>query len=57
LVTGLNIDDFNVSQCKACLQAKAHTTPFPKEVSDSANSIGDIIISDVWGLAATEGIS
>jgi hypothetical protein len=56
LVTGLHIDNSNITQCKACVQAKAHMEPFPKQANDSVKDIGDVIVSDVWGRAATEGI-
>ena len=56
LVTGMNVDlTALVKQCVACIQGKHHVEPFPKRAEDTAMLVGDLSISDVWGLANTEG--
>ena len=56
LVTGMDVDLTTlVTQCVACIQGKHHVEPFPKWVEDTAMLVGDLSISDVWGLANTEG--
>ena len=58
LVTGLDIDETEEhSQCKACIQGKRHVEPFPKKAKDTVDQIGDVTVSDVWGLAQTKGLS
>ena len=59
LVTGLvDIDETEEhSQCKTSIQGKQHVEPFPKKAEDTVDQIGDITVSDVWGLAQTEGPS
>ena len=44
-----------ITQCKACIQGKRHVEPFPKRAKDTVNDIGDVIVSDVWGPAQTDG--
>ena len=52
LVTGLLIDESQEpTQCSACIQGKRHVEPFSKEATESADKIGDLILSDVWGPA------
>ena len=56
LVTGLDINETKEhSQCKACIQGKQHVEPFPKKTEDMVDQIGDVTVSNVWGLAQTEG--
>ena len=56
LVTDLLIDESQEpTQCSACIQGKRHVEPFPKEATESADKIGDLILSDVWGPAQIEG--
>jgi hypothetical protein len=43
-------------ECEACIQAKAHTRPFPKESSTEIKEIGELIVTDVWGPAKTASI-
>ena len=59
LVTGLSIDDKSrePTQCIACIQGKRHVEPFPKEATEKAEKIGDLIVSDVWGPAQIEGLA
>ena len=56
LVTRMDVDlTAPVTQCVACIQSKHHVEPFPKWAEDTATLIGNLSISDVWGLANTEG--
>ena len=57
LVTRLLIDDKSqeLTQCIACIQEKWHVEPFPKEATEKAEKISNLIVSDVWGLAQVEG--
>ena len=56
LVTGMNVDlTVLVKQCVACIQGKHHVEPFPKWAEDAAMLVGNLSVSDVWGLANTEG--
>jgi transposase InsO family protein len=43
------------TQCIACIQGKHHMEPFPKWAEDAAVLVGDLSVSDVWGLENTEG--
>jgi hypothetical protein len=43
------------TQCIACIQGKHHMEPFPKRAEDAAALVGDLSVSDVWGLENTEG--
>jgi hypothetical protein len=43
-------------ECEPCIQAKAHTRPFPKESSTEIKEIGELIVTDVWGPAKTTSI-
>ncbi|KAG9125187.1 hypothetical protein FRC07_008629 [Ceratobasidium sp. 392] len=43
-------------ECEACIQAKAHTRPFPKESSTIVKDIGELVVTDVWGPAKTNSI-
>jgi len=44
-------------KCEACIQAKQHVTPFPKESSTKIRGIGDLTLTDVWGPARTTTIT
>jgi hypothetical protein len=56
LVTGMDVDTAAlVMQCIACIQGKHHVEPFPKRMEDAAALVGDLSVSDVWGLVNTEG--
>ena len=57
LVAGLLIDDKSkeLTQCTACIQGKQHVELFPKEATEKAKKIGDLIVSYVWGPAQIEG--
>ena len=56
LVTGLIIDESQgPTQCTACIQGKHHVDPFPKDAKETAQLPGDLVVTDVWGPAQTEG--
>src|SRR6266481_3644980 len=58
LVEGMDIDKSKEStQCAACIQGRQTTEPFPKQAEDDVTQIGELTVSDVWGLANTEGPS
>ena len=44
------------AQCTACVQAKQHVEPFPKEASCNWKMISDITFIDLWGPACTTAI-
>ncbi|QRW26084.1 integrase core domain protein [Rhizoctonia solani] len=43
-------------ECESCIQAKAHTRPFPKESTTKTNKIGELVVTNVWGPARTPSI-
>ena len=48
LVTGLHVNESQEpTQCIACIQAKCHCEPFPKEAMEIVEKTGDLIVSDV----------
>jgi transposase InsO family protein len=58
MVTGMDVDESKAPmQCAACIQGKQHVEPFSKHATDLDIKIGEITVSDVWGPAATEGLS
>ena len=42
--------------CDACMKAKHHVTPFPKESLTLYDRVGDLIVTDVWGPAQVESL-
>lgn len=57
LVTEMDVDTTSApSQCEACMQAKQHMLLFPKESLTKHRSIGDLTLSDVWGLSRVASI-
>jgi len=64
LVEGMKVNELSKpAQCTACIQGKHATTPYPTTSSSSlrlssiiALQIGDLMRTDVWGLAPTLGI-
>ena len=46
LVTGLHVNE-SPTQCIACIQAKHHVEPFPKEAMEIVEKTGNLIVSDV----------
>ena len=51
LVLGMDVNTSAlVSQCVACIQGKHHIDPFPKHAEDAAELVGNLTVSDVWGL-------
>ena len=56
LVEGMEVDRNKEStQCAACIQGRQTVEPFPKRAKDDITKIGELTVSDVWGLANTEG--
>ncbi|QRV82479.1 integrase core domain protein [Ceratobasidium sp. AG-Ba] len=43
-------------QCESCIQAKMSVRPFPKESKTNITSIGQLIVTDVWGPARIPSI-
>jgi Integrase core domain/GAG-pre-integrase domain len=58
LVDGLEIDESTVPSrsCEACIQAKQHVKPFPKEADGRSRIPGEQTFSDVWGPARVKSI-
>ena len=58
MVTGMEVDaDAKIAEeCKACIMAKQHVTPFPKESHTEIAEIRDLTVCDVWGPACTQSI-
>ena len=56
MVLGMEVDRSMelAAQCPACIIAKQHTQPFPKESHTEIENIGDLTVSDVWGPAHTQ---
>ena len=42
------------AQCKACIIAKQHVQPFPKQSQMKIKEIRDLTVSDLQGLAHTQ---
>lgn len=56
LVTSLSVNKSQEpTQCTACIQRKQHVNSLPKEATETAEKIGDLVLSDVWGPAQIEG--
>jgi hypothetical protein len=53
MVTGLDVEESSIPSptCKACIQAKFHVRPFPKEAENRSDVPGDVTHSDIWGPA------
>jgi len=53
MVDGLHIDEASSpsEKCDACIQAKFHVRPFPKESTSRSSVPGDRTHSDLWGKA------
>jgi hypothetical protein len=58
MVTGVEVDESvpAMEQCLACILTKQHLTPYPQESKTEIVEIGDLTVSDIWGLAQTTGI-
>ena len=41
--------------CDACIQGKQTVQPFPKESTTQYSEIGELIVSNLWGLAQITG--
>src|ERR1700761_512114 len=58
LIQGLTIspDSPPFTQCEACIQAKQHRQPYPKESEDKTTECGELTHSDIWGPARVAAI-
>jgi transposase InsO family protein len=58
LISGLAVSPNSppFTQCEACIQAKQHRQPYPKESEDKTTEIGELTHSDVWGPARVAAI-
>ena len=58
MVTGMDVDLSSSPslQCAACIQAKQHVLPFPKEAKRKWKHVGDMTFIDLWGPACTTAI-
>jgi GAG-pre-integrase domain len=56
MVLGMEVDRTvePTAQCKACIIAKQHVQPFPKNSETEIKEIGDLTVSDLWGPARTQ---
>ena len=56
MVLGMEVDRTVelAAQCQACIVAKQHVKPFPKESQSEIKEIGDLTVSDLCGLAHTQ---
>ena len=56
MVLGMEVDRTvePAAQCKVCIVAKQHVQPFPKNSQTEIKEIGDLTVSDLWGLARTQ---
>ena len=56
MVLGMEVDETAEpsTQCKACIVAKQHVQPFPKESQTEIKEIGDLTVSDMWGPTHTQ---
>lgn len=59
MVSGLTVDESvpPLKQCEACIRARQHILPFPKESHTKYENIGDMTFSNVWGPSQTTGIN
>ncbi|KEP45242.1 putative Pol-like polyprotein/retrotransposon, partial [Rhizoctonia solani 123E] len=42
--------------CEACVQAKQHKTPFPKESETKFTQVGELVVSDIWGPSQVQSL-
>src|ERR1700678_2383037 len=56
MVLGMEVDRTvePAAQCTACITAKQHVKPFPKESRTEIKGIRDLTVSNVWGPAHTQ---
>ena len=56
LVEGMKvIESLFDFDCIACIQGKQAIQPFPKELTTKYLEIGELIVTDLWGLAQVTG--
>lgn len=58
MVNGMAVDRSSPRDyfCEACVQAKHHVAPVPKESKTKYSGIGDLVVTDVWGPASTTSL-
>ena len=56
ILDGVMISSWDVDFCEVCALVKIKRHPFPKLRSHLAQDIGNVIHSDVWGLASVQAI-
>jgi GAG-pre-integrase domain len=56
MVLGMEVDKSvePAAQCKACIVAKQHTQPFPKNSNTEIKEIRDLKVSNMWGPVCTQ---
>ena len=52
MVLGMEVE--LAAQCTACITAKQHIKPYPKESHMEIKRIGDLTVSDTWGPACMQ---
>jgi hypothetical protein len=55
-IPGIELTDNDATFCETCAASKIKHLPFPKEHSKPAIAIGNVVHSDVWGLAQTTSL-
>ena len=55
-LNGIMVRDRDVDFCEVCALAKIKRLPFPKSQSHPTQGVGDVVHSDVWGLAPVAAI-
>src|SRR3954467_7112884 len=58
MVEGMEVDESIAPsrQCAPCIEAKQHRTPFLRSTNESAQEIGELTVSDVWGPTRIQSI-
>src|SRR3954471_12786865 len=58
MVEGMEVDESIAPsrQCAPCIEAKQHHTLFPRSTNESAQEIGELTVSDVWGPTRIQSI-
>src|SRR3954468_1193087 len=58
MVEGMEMDELIApsQQCTPCIEAKQHCTPFLRSTNESAQEIGELTVSNVWGPTRIQSI-
>lgn len=58
MVLGMEVDGGveGNAKCEACILAKQHIKPFPKQSQTEIKEIIDLTVSNMWGLARTTAL-